>query len=504
MNIEGYPVISKEEVVSLIKDGDTVAFSGFTAAGAAKAVPVMLAEHARKEHGKGRRFRLRVLSGASSGDYIDNDLPGADAISWRAPYQSGRILREQINRQEVQYVDMHLSHLPQTVAAGFLGKINVAVVEATQITPDGRIYFSASIGASPTWLTCAENVIIELNRYHSPRLSELADIFNIPPPPRRSPINVYTPLTKIGFPYAHVDPKKVVGIIETNESDQVEAFSHEDETSRKIADHVVEFLLKEKSAGRIPPEFFPFQAGVGDTANAVLAGLGRHPDIPPFYVYSEVFQDSMKDLIDEGKILGASATSLTITPEKLRQIESNMDFYNRKIVLRPQEISNHPGIIRRLGVVALNTALEIDIYGNVNSSHVWGTHIINGVGGSGEFTRNSHLSIFMTPSIAKDGKITKVVPMVPHVDNNEHSVQVVVTEQGLADLRGLGPLERAEKIINSCSHPAYRPYLKDYIARGKNNGHICHDLNRCFELHLNFMKQGAMLPDLHLGMDDLN
>ncbi len=495
MKIEGYSVISKKEVVSLIKDGDTVAFSGFSAAGAAKAVPVMLAEHARQEHSQGRRFRLRVLTGASSGDYIDNDLAQANAISWRAPYQGGKILRDQINRQEVEYVDMHLSHVAQTVEAGFFGKINVAVVEATQITSDGRVYFSASIGASPTWLACADKVIIELNHCHSPRLSELADIFTIPPPPRRSPINVHNPLTKIGFPYAHVDPKKVVGIVENDEPDQVVAFSQEDETSRKIADHVIEFFLKEKLAGRIPPEFFPLQAGVGNTANAVLAGLGRHPDIPPFYMYSEVFQDSMMDLIDTGKLLGASATSLTIVPEKLKQIEGNMDFYNRKIVLRPQEISNHPGIIRRLGVVAMNTALEIDIYGNVNSSHVMGTHVMNGVGGSGEFARNSHLSIFMTPSIAKGGKISSVVPMVPHVDNNEHSVQVVVTEQGLADLRGLGPLERAEKIINTCAHPAYRPYLKDYVARGHKNGHICHDLTRCFELHLNFKEYGDMLPD---------
>ena len=495
MNIAGFPVISKQEVVSLINDGDTVAFSGFTAAGAAKAVPVMLADHAREEHSHGRRFRIRVLTGASSGDYIDNDLAQAHAISWRAPYQGGKTLRSQINSQEVEYVDMHLSHVPQTVEAGFFGRVNVAVVEATEITPDGRVYLSASIGASPTWLACADKVIIELNHYHSPRLRELADIFIIPRPPRRSPINVHTPLTKIGWPYAHVNPKKVLGIVENNEPDQVKAFNQEDETSSEIADHVIQFLLKEKRAGRIPPDFFPLQAGVGNTANAVLAGLGRHPDIPPFYMYSEVFQDSMMDLIDAGKLLGASATSLTIVPEKLTQLVENMDFYNQKIVLRPQEISNHPGIIRRLGVIAMNTALEMDIYGNVNSSHLMGTHIMNGVGGSGEYTRNSHLSIFMTPSIAKAGKISSVVPMIPHVDNNEHSVQVVVTEQGLADLRGLGPLERADKIINTCAHPSYRPYLKDYIANG-TCGHICHDLTRCFELHRNFKEYGSMLPGI--------
>ncbi|WP_022667393.1 succinate CoA transferase [Desulfospira joergensenii] len=488
-----YPVLTKEEMVSLVKDGDTLAFSGFAAAGAVKAVPAMLAEHAREEQARGRKFRLRVLSGASCGKYVDNDMAEANAIAWRAPYQSGKVLRDQINRQEVEYVDMHLSHVAQTVSAGFFGKVNLAVVEATEITPDGRVYLTASVGASPTWLACAQKVIIEINRQHSPRLRELHDIFIMPPPPRRNPINVQMPLTKIGWPYAQVNPRKVVGIVENDEPDQVAAFSQADEVSQRIAGHVIEFLLNEKAAGRIPGEFFPLQAGVGNTANAVLAGLGSHPDIPPFYMYSEVFQDSMLDLIDKGKLLGASATSLTIVPEKLKKLEENMDFYNQRIVLRPQEISNHPGIIRRLGVIALNTALEMDIYGNVNSSHIMGTHIMNGVGGSGEFTRNSHLSIFMTPSVAKGGKISTVVPMVPHLDNCEHSVQILVTEQGLADLRGLGPLERAEKIISTCAHPDYRAYLRDYLDRSVC-GHICHDLESCFDLYRNFQTFGTMLP----------
>jgi acetyl-CoA hydrolase len=490
-----YEILDKDRVLSLIKNGDTVAFSGFSPAGGAKVVPRMLAEHALAAHSEGTPFRIRVLTGASAGDYIDNDLAKANAIQWRAPYQGGRELRDQINRQEVQYVDMHLSHLAQTVSAGFFGKVDVAVVEATEITRDGRVYLTTSIGASPTWLACADKVIIEINHHHSHRLRELADVFIIPPPPRRSPINVHTPLTRIGWPYAQVDPKKVVGIVESDEPDQVTSLSSEDAVSRKIADHVIRFLLEEKEAGRIPDRFFPFQAGVGNTANAVLAGLGNHPEIPPFYMYSEVFQDAMVDLMSEGKLLGASATSLTVAPKKLARITDNMDFFGDRIVLRPQEISNHPGIIRRLGVIAMNTALEMDIYGNVNSSHVFGTHVVNGIGGSGEFTRNSHLSIFMTPSVAKGGKISSVVPMTPHVDNNEHSVQIVVTEQGLADLRGLGPIERAEKIISTCAHPAYRPYLADYLEKSPK-AHIPHDLNRCYELHRNLIKTGAMLPDL--------
>jgi acetyl-CoA hydrolase len=179
----------------------------------------------------------------------------------------------------------------------------------------------------------------------------------------------------------------------------------------------------------------------------------------------------------------------------LKQIVDDIDFFASRIILRPQEISNHPGVIRRLGVIALNTAIEVDIYGNVNSSHVYGMDIINGIGGSGEFTRNSYLSIFMSPSIAKGGRISSIVPMCPHVDNNEHSVQIVVTEQGLADLRGLGPMQRARIIIEKCAHPAYRDYLYQYIQDARL-GHIRHDLTRCFELHRNLLEHGAMLPDL--------
>ncbi len=175
----------------------------------------------------------------------------------------------------------------------------------------------------------------------------------------------------------------MVGIVENDEPDQVAEFSAEDAVSRKIADHVIRFLLEERQAGRIPEQFFPFQAGVGNTANAVLAGLGAHPDIPPFYMYSELFQNAMVDLMSEGKLLGASATALTVVPEKLTRITDNLDFFGSRIVLRPQEISNHPGIIRRLGVIAMNTALEMDIYGNVNSSHVFGTQVMNGVGEAG-------------------------------------------------------------------------------------------------------------------------
>jgi acetyl-CoA hydrolase len=496
--ITSYPNLTPEEAVSQIPHGATIAFSGFTNAGAAKLFPKALAVRAKELHDKGMPFKVRVLTGASSGASIDEPLAKADAMSYRAPYQSGPTLRAQINHQEVEYVDMHLSHLPQTVLEGFQGKVDYAVVEATEITRDGRVYLTTSIGASPTYLKYADRVIIEVNRYHSPRLREMTDILIMPPPPLRFPVPFHDPLTKLGYPYAVVDPQKVVGVIENDEPDRVPKFSSTDERSAKIAENVVRFLLDEMLAGRIPPDFLPLQAGVGNVANSVMAALAKNPYIPAFKMFTEVYQDSLVDLMEEGRLTAASTTSLTLTQEKLKRIYDNMDFFAPKIVLRPQELSNHPGVIRRLGVISMNTALEVDIYGNVNSSHVYGSQIMNGIGGSGEFTRNAYISIYMCPSIAKGGKISSIVPMCPHIDNNEHSVQIVVTEQGLADLRGIGPMQRAQKIIDHCAHPAYREYLWRYV-EGSRVGHIRHNLDKAFELHINMMETGSMLPDLDIS-----
>lgn len=496
--IRSYPKITPEEAVSHMFHGATVAFSGFTNSGAAKMIPRAIAERARVLHENGEAFKIRVLTGASSGASIDEPLAQQNAMSYRAPYQSGPKLRSQINNQEVEYVDMHLSHLPQTVLAGFQGNIDFAVVEATEITGDGRVYLTSSIGATPAYLKYADHVIIEVNHYHSTRLREMSDILILPAPPHRFPIPIHDPLTKLGYPYAVVDPSKVIAVIENDEEDKVPKFTAGDERSEKIAEHVVRFLLDEMLAGRIPQDFLPLQAGVGNVANGVMAALARNPYIPPFQMYTEVYQDSLVDLMEAGRLTAASTTSLTLTPEVLKRVYDNMDFFAPKIVLRPQELSNHPGVIHRLGVISMNTALEVDIYGNVNSSHVFGTNIMNGIGGSGEFTRNAYISIFMCPSIAKGGKISAIVPMCPHIDNNEHSVQVVVTDYGLADLRGLGPRQRAEKIIENCAHPAYREYLWKYL-EGSRTGHIRHNLDKCYELHLNLMEKGAMLPDLDLS-----
>lgn len=487
-----YPILTPQEAVAIIQHGDTVSFSGFSPAGAAKAVPRAIARRAKEEHAKGRPFQLRVLTGASSGKSVDEELAHADAIAWRSPYMGEAALRKRINAGDVEYIDIHLSHLPQLISFGFLGHIDVAVIEATEITSDGRVFLTTSIGASPTYLEEASKVIIEINQRHSKRLREMADIVRVPRPPHRSPIPIFDPLSKIGWCYATVNPEKVIGIVENNEPDLLGDFPQPDAVSDQIAEHIVRFLVNEMRCNRIPETFLPLQAGVGSLSNGVMAALGQAPEIPAFTMYTEVFQDSQVDLMKSGRLLGASACALTVSRRQLDRIVDNMDFFAERIVLRPQEISNHPGIIRRLGVIAMNTALEADIYGNVNSTHICGMDIMNGIGGSGEFTRNGYLSIFMTPSTAKGGAISCIVPMCPHIDNNEHSVQVLVTEQGLADLRGLGPIQRAKAIIDSCAHPMYRDYLHRYLETARQ-GHIPHNLDTCYDLHRKLLKTGSML-----------
>ncbi|MFA3761269.1 succinate CoA transferase [Yersinia sp. 2544 StPb PI] len=487
-----YCIMSADEAAECIEHGHMVVFSGFTPAGAPKALPAAIARRAIAHHQQQKDFQIRLLTGASISAKADDEMAEADAIAWRAPYQTASLLREKINLGAVSFVDLHLSEVAQMVNYGFFGDIDVAVIEASAITADGKVYLSSGIGNAPVFLHKAKKIIIELNHYHSPRVAELADIIMLGAPPRRNTLPIYHTLDKVGQPYVQVDPSKIFAIVETELPDAGNSLDRENPLCEKIADNVVSFLLNELKLGRIPPEFLPLQSGVGNINNAVMKRLGENPDIPPFMMYSEVLQESVVQLLETEKVMGVSASSLTVSPASLKKIYDNMDFFSTRIVLRPQEISNNPEIIRRLGVIALNVGLEFDIYGHANSTHVAGTELVNGIGGSADFERNAYLSIFMAPSIVKGGKVSTIVPMCTHVDHSEHSVKVIVTEQGVADLRGLSPMQRATTIINNCAHPMYRDYLHRYLAQAKG-GHLHHNLAQAFQLHQNLFEFGSML-----------
>ncbi len=483
--------ITAEEAAAMIKNDDTIGLSGFTAPGTPKAIPTAIAQKAEKEHEAGREFKINLFTGASTSDRCDGMLSRANAINRRAPYQNVPDLRKRINSHDTHYFDRHLSEMAQEVRYGYYGDIDYAIIEAADISESGEIILGTGLGNGPTFAHMAKKIFIELNEVLPKHLYGMHDVVMLQDPPYRREIPIFTAKDRIGSPILKVDPSKVVGIVKTNYYDGVKPFTAPDEVSKQIGSNVVKFLLSEYRRGGIPKEFLPLQSGVGNVANAVLYDLGESTEIPPFMMYTEVIQDAVLTLLQKGKCTFASTCSMTFADSTEEELFKNIDFYRDKILMRPAEISNNPEVIRRLGVIAMNTALEADIFGNVNSTHVLGTKMMNGIGGSGDFTRNAYISIFSCPSVTKGGLISNIVPMVAHADHSEHSVDIIVTDQGIADLRGKDPVDRAYEIINNCANPEYRDALLHYLKMGKG-GQTPVSLDKAFAFHNAFNETGDM------------
>jgi succinyl-CoA:acetate CoA-transferase len=482
-------ITSAERAAEWIQDGMTVGTSGFTRAGDAKAVPLALAERARSAP-----LAITLITGASLGGETDAALTQAGALARRMPFQTDPTLRAAINRGDVMFTDQHLSETVELLRTRQLAPVDIAIIEAIAITETGAIIPTTSVGNSASFAILADKVIVEINLSQSPALEGLHDIFIPKHRPQREPMPLMNVSDRIGATAIVIPPEKIVAIVMTEKHDSASTIQPPDDDTAAIAGHLTGFFNAEIAAGRLTERLMPIQAGIGTIANAVLAGLIDGP-FQGLTMYSEVLQDSTFDLFDAGKLDFASGSSITLSEEKGRQVFAQLEKYKDRLVLRPQEVSNHPEVIRRLGLIAINTALEFDIYGNINSTHVGGTHMMNGIGGSGDFARNAYLSVFATKSTAKGGKISSIVPMVSHVDHTEHDVDIVVTEVGLADLRGLAPRERARRIIDHCVAEPYRQMLRDYVdeanARG---GHTPHLLEKAYSWHVRYRETGSMLP----------
>ena len=489
-------VMSGEEAAALIQPGAQIGMSGFTGSGYPKAVPMALARRIADAHLRGDKFKVNVFTGASTGPELDGALAMAGGMQLRIPYQSDPITRKLINSGEMQYIDMHLSQVAQYVEYGFLGKLDLALIEVTAILEDGRVIPSTSVGNNQTWIDCAEKIILEVNSALPMELEGMHDLYyGLGKPPHRDPIPLTSVSQRIGEPYLKIPMEKVIAVVPTDSPDRSSPFKAPDANSKKIAGNILDFLGNEVKKGRLPASLLPLQSGVGNIANAVLYGLEEGP-FNGLTAYTEVIQDGLVSLLRSGKMTCASATAFSLSPEGTAEFIPKIGEFRDRIVLRSQEISNHPGIIRRLGVIAMNGMIEADIYGNVNSTHIMGSSIMNGIGGSGDFARNGFMSIFMAPSTAKNGTISSIVPMVSHVDHTEHDVSVVVTEQGLADLRGLSPTQRAKLVIENCTHPDYRGELRDYfksalsLSYGKHTPHL---LTESLSWHSRYLRTGHML-----------
>lgn len=481
-------IMSAEEAAKLIEKDMTLGASGFTPSGYPKAVPLALAARAEKEG----PIPVTVWCGASAGDELDGALTRSGCMKKRFPYQTNPDMRRGINDGTIGFQDMHLSHNAQNLRFGFNGDIDIAVIEALEITEDGHIIPTTSVGNSPTFVETAKKVIIELNTEQPYELKGIHDIYIPKNPPHREAIPIVRTSDRIGSNYISCSPDKIAAIVHSTIKDDQRPLAAVDGVSRRMAQNLLDFLKMEVKAGRMPKELLPLQSGVGNVANAVLKGIADW-ESDCLTVYTEVIQDSVFELMDAGKICFASGTALTPSPEGAAKYYPRLRDFRDRLVLRPQEISNHPEVIRRLGVISMNTALEVDIYGHVNSTLACGTKMLNGIGGSGDFARNAYITIFLCPSTSGGGKISKVVPFCSHIDHTEHDVDVIVTEHGVADLRGLTPRQRSREIIGKCADSAFQGALKDYVERAElGKGHEPHILSEALSWHIRFSETGTM------------
>ncbi|KAF9482971.1 hypothetical protein BDN70DRAFT_874389 [Pholiota conissans] len=508
-------LVRPEELAPLFKNDDYIGFSGFSVS-YPKIVPSAIADHIESNNlqaDPATKKKFNLFSGSSCGPEVEDRWARLDMIARRYPHQVGKDIAKGINAGRIEFADKHLSMFPQDLNYGYYSlkkkhgdprkPLDWAIIEATAITEDGWIVPGAAVGAAPEILQSAENIIIEVNT-RIPNLEGLHDINQSFVPPHRQAYLVTHPQDRIGTTAIPIDPDRVMAIVESDAPDNTGENTPETEDSRAIAGHLIEFLGSEVAAGRLPHSLLPLQSGIGNVANSVIGGLAHGP-FDQVQVWTEVLQDTFLKFLDSGKLAFATATSIRFSMSGFEYFYDHWADYKDRLLLRSQQVANSPELIRRLGVIAMNTPLEVDIYAHANSTNALGSQMLNGVGGSAEFLRNAKLSIMHTPSTRRSKNdptgISCIVPFASHVDQTEHDLDVVVTEQGLADLRGLSPRERAPVIIKNCAHPDYRDMLMEYYERSlveclkRGAGHEPHMLRNAFKMHTNFMEKGTMKID---------
>lgn len=471
------PIIDPATACAEIPTDGTVLFSGFGSVGYPKRIPEALAAD-------GDAYELTIVHSGKVGDEIDDDLIESGAVSRRFSYQSSPVARRKTHTREVAFSDRNASSISDAVQYGGLVAPDVAIVEAVAVG-DGWFIPPMSIGTVPGFVEAAPRLLIELNHAVPLELADLHDIYRPGPPPDRSPIPLTFAGERIGGPKIRFDPSKLIGVVETDRPDATYTFRAPTDADLQIAHNLGEFLLAEVDRSSVFDDAVHLQFGVGSLGNALMGQLQELPLADREVIYfGEVFQDGLLDMIDAGLLGSASATSLALTDAGRKRLFERLDHYAETITLRPADISNNPGLISRLGIIAVNSAIEVDLYGNVNSTHVRGERMINGIGGSGDFNRNALVTVCALPSMLADTAVSRIVPMALHVDHTEHDLDVVITEQGVADLRGCAPVERAALLIDNCAHPSVRDRLHAYLEEvTSREGHIVHDITAAAEFN---------------------
>jgi succinyl-CoA:acetate CoA-transferase len=467
-------VRSAETVAESIADDATVAVSGFGSVGYPKAVPIALTESERD-------LSLDVISGGAVGDEIDSALAEAEAIDRRYPFATREPIKARANDGRTAFADYHVSDMSDAVRFGGLPTPDVAIVEAVAVGADWLVP-TTSIGSTPAYVAAADRLVVEVNAAQPRELGAFHDAYLKSPPPARAPLSLTAVDGRIGSPQIDFESEKLSAVVRTDRVDTTYEFREPTADDEGIAANLAEFLAAEVERNPVLADSVTLEFGVGSIGNALMGALSDVEFGERTVAYfGEVIQDGLLDAIDDGLLDAASGTSLALSTAGQERLFADIDRYAEDVVLRPGDVSNDAALIDRFGVVAVNAALEVDCVGHVNSTHIGGSQLVGGLGGSGDFARNALLSVFALPSTAAGGDISRIVPMATHVDHTEHDVDVIVTERGVADLRGLSPRERIPAIIENCAHPDFRADLQQYAARAADgSGHIPHDLPTVF------------------------
>lgn len=453
-------------VERFIPERGSVAFSCMGGSSLAKAVPEALRTSAES----GRRYELTLLTGGATTASFEACMAPLH-IRRRFPYLSGPA-REAVNKGVVEFMDPRIGEFPDLVRRGvFTGglPIDVAVIEATAIDEKGRIVPALSLDALPAFADACRHLIVEINT-RKPELLGLHDLYRVRP---GVPIPIRDVRDRIGVPYLSVPASRIAAIVLTDRDEEASAaYSGTVPADRQIAESVAAFLSQELGR-RGEGSRFALQLGAGPLAAALLEAL-------PFKdldIWTEGIPARWADAIG-GKVRGISTTSMYLLPGDeavLDRLFERLEDVRRHVVLRPYEVANSLEIIARLNVVTIQQAIEVDLFGAANTSHI-GRNAHNGVGGSPDFDRAAGLVIVAMPSTAGEGRFSRIVPVLSSADIPRQDVDVLITDRGWADLRGLSPRERAETIIDRCSHPKFRDRLEAYYRKARSlGGHLPFD-----------------------------
>ena len=478
-----------DQAAVIIRDGMTVAMSGYAMAGYPKAVVDELVRRQKN----GEALSIHLITGANVPE-LDEKLGEARVIGRRTPMCASRGLASQINDGSVHYFEQQMCKMPRLLKNGSFGRIDVAVIEVLGITEQGELIPTTSVGLTQDLVQAAEKIIIEINTAQPEKLASLHDIYKPKGWPEARPIPLVNVSQRIGRSSIPVDPDKIQAIVIAHMPERSRPQPPASPETRQIVSNLFAFLEQESQKhfnGNLPP----IQTGFGSLANAI-AGAFSTSRFKDLQFFCGGVGEPILELLASGRATAISTAGLEMS-DRVEQIINDTPDLHRSLVIRNGDLINNAETIGRFGILALNTGLEVDIYGNVNASHIGGSRIVNGIGGGANFAQNAGLSVILLPSTGKAGAISTIVPMVSHQDIGEHDVDVVITEHGVADLRGLDDGERADAIIARCTAGTYQAMLKSYLQKSRQvcGGHHPQLPEDAFAWHRRLREQGSMLGE---------